>query len=264
MNKIVYHIFPFYRNWKANSAIKTQMFPKNEQGEDVEPVGVLKDVEDPSNISTKKLEELYDRTLKTKGKIEDKAKTNVMGVTIAVSLIVGAIGLLPSINTKFENAWMSFCAIFFLTVSIIYMLLSGLFALYVMMDENEIYHVALSSIAKGEKELRCGYDKCIAQNQRKNMIRNNYVFTSYICIRNSLVCLFIFFLFIIYSNFALQKYTPTYENSGSPSEKHASMHIFAGFVPTASAAPPESLAVVLVFLPHPESSAFAVVRQTVP
>ena len=40
------------------------------------------------------------------------------------------------------------------------------------------------------------------------------------------------------------------------------MHIFAGFVPTASAVPPESLAEVLVPLPHPEASALAVVRQT--
>ena len=53
------------------------------------------------------------------------------------------------------------------------------------------------------------------------------------------------------------------ENPGSPSEKHPSMHIFAGFVLTASVVPPESLAAALVPLPHPESSALAVVQQTV-
>ena len=57
---------------------------------------------------------------------------------------------------------------------------------------------------------------------------------------------------------------PTRESSGSPSEKHPSMHIFAGFVPTVSAVPPESLVAVLVFLPHPEASTLAVVWQTVP
>lgn len=66
------------------------------------------------------------------------------------------------------------------------------------------------------------------------------------------------------SNFAHQKYTPTHENSGSPSEKHPSMHIFAGFVTTASAVPPESLATTLVPHPQPEASALARVRQTVP
>lgn len=42
------------------------------------------------------------------------------------------------------------------------------------------------------------------------------------------------------------------------------MHIFVGFVTTASAVPPESLTAALVPLPHLEAPALAVMRQTVP
>ena len=66
------------------------------------------------------------------------------------------------------------------------------------------------------------------------------------------------------SNFAHQKHTSDLENSGSLGKNHPSMHIFAGFVTTASAVPPESLTAALVPLPHLEAPALAVMRQTVP
>ena len=206
MNKIVNIVFPFYENWKANAIIKTRMFPKNDQGKDVVPMGVLKDIKDSSNISTEKLKELYDGTFKIKEKLEDKAKTNIIGITISVSLIVGSTGLLSSINTKYENLFVTSCAIAFLIASVTYMIISGWLVIHMMIDENEIYNVRLSSVAKNEGALRDDYDKCIAQNQSKNIIRNNYVFSSYACIRNSLVCLFALFLFIVIPNNLSNKY----------------------------------------------------------
>lgn len=56
----------------------------------------------------------------------------------------------------------------------------------------------------------------------------------------------------------------TLKNTGSSDEKHPSMHIFADLLTAASVVPPEILVAVLAFLPHPESSALAVVRKTVP
>lgn len=200
MNKIVNIIFPFYENWKANIIIKTRMFPKNDQGEDSLPTGIMEDVEAPSNITTEKLEELYKYTFKVKERLEDKAKVNIIGITISVSLIVGATGLLSSINTKFENSFVPLCAAILLIASVAYMIISGCLVIHMLTNENETYHVSLNSIAKDERTLRGEYDKCIAQNQRKNTIRNNYISTSYACIRNSLVCLFILFLFIVASN----------------------------------------------------------------
>ena len=178
MNKILDIIFPLYENRKAKKIIQAKMFPRNEQGEDV--------IENSDKISTEKLKELYDNTLKTKDKLEDKAKTNIIGITISVSLIIGASGLLSAINIKFGNSFIALCAIIFLIAGVTYMILAGLLVIHVLIGENETYNVNLSSIVNGEELLRDDYDKCIAQNQRKNIIRNNYVFTSYACIRNSL------------------------------------------------------------------------------
>lgn len=196
MIKIFNIIFPFYENWKAKKTIQTKMFPRNEQGEETMPTGILEDIENSDKISTEKLKELYDNTFKTKDKLEDKAKTNIIGITISISLIIGASGLLSSINTKFENSFIALFAIVLLIASVTYMIFAGLLVIHVLIDENETYNVNLSSIADGKELLRDDYDKCIAQNRRKNNIRNNYVFTSYACIRNSLACLFVILLFI--------------------------------------------------------------------
>ena len=71
------------------------------------------------------------------------------------------------------------------------MLTAGILIIRLLTNENEIYMVTLSELALGGKILRDQYGKRISQNQNKNVIRNNYLFTSYECIRNSLVCLFV-------------------------------------------------------------------------
>ena len=206
MNKVFNIIFPFYENWKAKKIIKTKMFPKNEQGEHTVATGVLEDIENADKISIENLKEMYDNTFKTKEKLEDKAKTNIIGITISVSLVIGASGLLSSINTKFENSFIALLAIVLLIVSVAYMIFAGLLVIHVLIGENETYKVNLSSIANGRDLLRDDYDKCIAQNQRKNTIRNNYVFTSYACIRNALACLFVLLLFIALPNSLSNKF----------------------------------------------------------
>ena len=39
------------------------------------------------------------------------------------------------------------------------------------------------------KDTKIKYDDCINRNISRNIIRNNLVFASYICIRNALICL---------------------------------------------------------------------------
>lgn len=226
MNKIVDIIFPFYANWKAEKIIKTQMFPQNEQGEDTVSTGILKGIENPNNISTETLKELYNDTFKTKDKLEDKAKINIIGITVSVSLIVGATGLLSSINTKFENSLIALCtSALLLIASVAYTILSGWLVIHMVIDENETYNVGIIEKTKVEK-LRDDYDKCIAQNQRKNIIRNNYIFASYACIRNALVCLFIIFLFIVIPNNLSNKY------QSDSTEVHSSQIYAFSFTPS--------------------------------
>lgn len=71
------------------------------------------------------------------------------------------------------------------------MLSAGILVVKILTNENEVYKVELKSVGLGGDVLEKDYAKCILQNQNKNLIRNNNLFTSYECIRNSLVCLFI-------------------------------------------------------------------------
>jgi hypothetical protein len=193
MNRIFDIIFPFHANCKANAIIKSRMLSKDES---IIPFGVLQRVECPDNIKNEVLEDLYEQTFKTKDKLEDKAKSNVMGITISVSLIVGSTKLLSYVNSEAERL----CIIILLIISVFYMIVSGWLVIHMLIDENETYVIKLNSLAEGGGSLRADYDQCILLNQYKNLIRNNYLFASYACIRNALISLFIMFLLIVISN----------------------------------------------------------------
>ena len=95
MNRILDIIFPPCESCKANTIIKSRMFPKDESGISIKASGILEQVDNPENISTEVLKELYEQTFNIKNKLEDKAKSNIIGITISVSLIVGSINFYP-------------------------------------------------------------------------------------------------------------------------------------------------------------------------
>lgn len=75
-----------------------------------------------------------------------------------------------------------------------YMITAGILAIKVLIDENRIYVVDIGTTVRADANVRVEYDRCITKNRTTNLIRNNTVFTSYECIRNSLVCLFVILL----------------------------------------------------------------------
>ena len=176
MSKIFNAIFPMIANHKANKILRKKMSPKNESGEDIESAGILAYIENADKLTLEILKEQYEHTFKTKDKLEDKAKTNIIGITISITLIVGASGILTSIAEKFYVSFISWFSFLLFMFSTIYMLIAGILVIRVLINENETYVVKLSSLASGGEILRNDYDKCIAQNQMKNTIRNNYAF----------------------------------------------------------------------------------------
>jgi len=187
MKRILNAIFPMVTNYKVNKKTRSKITSTK---------GILYDLENLGNINLDELRERYADTLRVKDKLEDKAKTNVMGVTISITLIMGASNLLSVINGKFCQAsfvvWFTF--VLFI-VSVTYMLFAGIFTIRMLISENIKYVISLENVAKGGDELRNDYSIRIAQNQFANTIRNNYVYTSYECIRNAFICLFIVFVF---------------------------------------------------------------------
>lgn len=191
MNKVIDLVFPMISNCQANANLREKIHPKDENGQDIEPESILSYIENSDRINLDILKDRYDETFKTKEKIEDKAKTNIIGISISITLIMGASGILSVLNNKYLSPAVSWVAFVLIVVSIIYMLTAGTLIIRLLTNENEVYMVTLSELASGGEMLRDQYGKRISQNQNKNVIRNNYLFTSYECIRNSLVCLFV-------------------------------------------------------------------------
>jgi hypothetical protein len=168
MGKIFNAVFPMIESYKANKLLYKKLNPKNETGEYTEPIGILDNVDNADGISLESLKELYSETLKGKDKLEDKAKANIIGVTISISLIMGASAVLSTLNEKFPFSFFSWILFTLFVLTVAYMLVAGLLVIRLLIGENEIYVVKLNSLASGEAEIRKDYDKCISLNQEHN------------------------------------------------------------------------------------------------
>ncbi len=145
-------------------------------------------------IDVDELKQIYDKDMEIKGKLEDKAKTNVIGITISVTLIMGSFSLLQNVSDKYGVDLLYWVVFSVFVLSVAYMLSAGLMVIHVLIAENAIFMPQLA--LEGEEEKK-NLDKIIGLNRAQNTIRNNYVYTSYSCIRNSLVCLFIVMIMAI-------------------------------------------------------------------
>ena len=177
--------FPLYDNWKVNKKLREKL--ENEEG-------ILPYIENADRVTIEQLKERYEGTIQTKDKLEDKAKTNVAGITIAVTLIMGASGLLDTVIKKYPIPELQWASFILLSFSIAYLIIAGILSIMVLIAENVLYTVDLSCMADGGDRLKQAYDKRVGQNQNQNLIRNNYIYSSYECIRNALLCLFVIFL----------------------------------------------------------------------
>ncbi len=188
MSKAFDIAFPFIDNYKTNKKLRQNLSSKN-------PQSLLSGIENADAIRIDTLKGLYTDTIHIKDKLEDKAKTNLIGITIAITLIMGASGILTAIYEKYPYPGMSWIAFILFILAVIYLIIAGILAIKVLVDENTINVIDLKSFASDEAILREDYGMCISQNRTQNLIRNNSIYTSYECIRNALICLFaLFFL----------------------------------------------------------------------
>lgn len=185
INECLFQVIPCIKNYKANKIVR-----KNIEN----PQSVLNSVGNPNVISIDVLKNQYTDEIYAKDKLEAKVKTNLIGITIAITLILGASGILETIYEKSAHPSIFWIVFVLLISATIYLIGAGWLSIKVLFDENTIHLVDLNSFVVGEAALREEYGKCISQNRDRNRIRNNCGYTSYICIRNALVCLFIVFI----------------------------------------------------------------------
>lgn len=90
INIIIEQIFPSLSVRKANKKLKEKINSKDNQSN----VAFMDNVD---VISIESFRKKYAETFDVKNKFEDKAKTNVIGITIAITVIMGASGLIDSL-----------------------------------------------------------------------------------------------------------------------------------------------------------------------
>lgn len=138
----------------------------------------------------------YAETFEVKNKFEDKAKTNVIGITIAITVIMGASGLTGSLISKYPYFVLHWVSFIILLAAIIYLLVSGIDAIKVLFDENAMSTVDLPDLTADDVDTKEKYDNCTNRNINRNIVRNNIVYSSYICIRNALICMMVLFVLV--------------------------------------------------------------------
>lgn len=187
------NIFPFWGNYKANKKIMTKISAIYET--DIENINLsnLNCAGDLSRVPLKIAEKTYNETLDRKKTIEDKAKINVLGVTIFTSLVTALSTSIIKIYSVIENNVIRYIVFIIVVAAIIYMLYGGILALEVLMNKNKIYLLNEDEQILNKRLRKKIYGRNIDLNGYSNLIRTNYITSSYQCIRNGLYILLVIF-----------------------------------------------------------------------
>ncbi|PYG84278.1 hypothetical protein LY28_03698 [Ruminiclostridium sufflavum DSM 19573] len=180
IKRVIFAVFPFIHSCIANRKIEKQL----DNHGDLE-------IAQPLNV----LRAEYERSLKGKDKLEDKAKSNIVAITIAITLIMGASNTISGLLKNPLWFWMPAIAVLLFVVAVIYMIIAGTSAFKLLMDKNVVYY------AKADTDDIKDYYINKEGNNKYNLIRNNLINTSFCCIRNALICLFIVFTLTLINQF---------------------------------------------------------------
>lgn len=188
-NYIIEQLFPSFSAHRANKQLKEKINTDENQSN----IAFMDNVD---AIPIESFRQKYTETFEIKNKFEDKAKTNVIGITIAITVIMGASGLTGSLISKYPSSSLHWISFFILLIAIIYLLVSGIDAIKVLFNENTMSLVDLPDLSADDISTKEKYDDCTNRNTNRNTVRNNIVYSSYICIRNALICMMVLFVLV--------------------------------------------------------------------
>lgn len=181
MNKIINCVFASYP--KALSAKKKIMEE-------------IKDIE-KQNSKNKKNEKLsreilnnqQNKCFQNKSAIESKAKSNMLGITLAFSIIFASFGLMMSESAQSLLLGFRVIIVFIpIFIGVLYLLLGGIAALQAL-QIGKWYDLSLEEETNLNKS---SYKKYIELNSLTNIIRSNFTTVSQISTRNGILSLAIF------------------------------------------------------------------------
>ena len=155
---------------------------------------------DLTKVCLENVKDSYSKSLDRKKLLEDKATVNVLGVTIFISLVSILSSNVIKIYSIIQNSFVEILVFLAASLAVFYMFYGGILALEVLMSVNKIYILNEEETLISEGLQKKVYAKNIDLNGYYNTIRNNYIYSSYQCIRNSLIIFVIIFLISIFPN----------------------------------------------------------------
>lgn len=183
LNKIFIYILPFYEVKKAEQTIEIKVADIIANGQRIIEYEKL------PNVDKGLLEKIYNNTFDVKKTIEDKAKSGILGVTVAV-------GLISSVSSSYDN--LSVIAICLYIIALLYSLIAGYLSLKVLGDKNTVYQLGFRDLLLNDEEHKEALLINSQLNIEQNVNRQNYVYSSYRHLVYSLLIMVIAFLSNLY------------------------------------------------------------------
>lgn len=172
LENILFTILPNLNAKKANGAIKDKP----------------DDNVDLKEVSIDAIKEKYEETTFAKSQLDDKAKTTTAALTITITLVLNLYGLVKGAMEKGDAIYFEIIVFVLAVISVLYIATAWFLAMSVLFKHNTIYRTSL------DDRSMAAYYRCIVENGKINLIRNNCLYASYLCIRNSVVCLILVFV----------------------------------------------------------------------
>ena len=187
-------IFPFLDNCRCNKVLEAKICELSEIDLQNIQLNELYEKRDLTHVPLNIIKEGYNKTLERKRVIENKAKTNVLGVTVCVTLSVTLADNIDKIYTVFSSDCHQFIFYVCLIGAMLYLFSGGWLALKLLMCKNKIYLTYDEEQILPEITQKKIYIRNTILNEKSNLIRANYMNTSYQSIRNGLLIFTLIFI----------------------------------------------------------------------
>lgn len=188
----IYLIIPSIQKNKAKKAIQKKIGSIGEQLPFSDDMSILKEFESPERADLDLLKSMLEDNRHRMERMEDKAKVQIAGITIAISIIFGVAGNLKDI--VHDSSYFKWVVFVVLLLSVIYMFSAGLNAINMLINNNTFHYLPSNISERDDGDKRRAYNAAIVKNQLQNTLRNNEISTSYIQMRNSIVLIIVDFV----------------------------------------------------------------------
>lgn len=195
LKKFIEILFPIVRFISANRKINKRI-SSIDKGEYTNNLLYINDFQ---KYSYDEISPFFEKTIEIKKTLEDKAKISAVGITIATSIIVGLSGLLLNLNIDIKQLTIFNIILVMLCVLVIlYINISGILALLVIGNKNKVYQLFPEDCKLKKKEQAKYLAIYTEQNANLNIIRQNYVYSSFIHLIYSVVILSFIFILVTF------------------------------------------------------------------